>query len=101
MCRAEEPLRRSHVAGLAQHRVNEVTVAIDRSIQVAPAALDLQVGFIDIPTFAIPAAGAMVPLAQCLAHYGEQLRLPPPDALMADGEPTQKHDLAEILSVSL
>ena len=40
-CRAEEPLGRSHVTGLAQHRVDEVPVAIDRPIQVAPAAMDL------------------------------------------------------------
>src|SRR5215471_21365396 len=95
-CRAEEPLSRSHVTGLAQHRVDEVPVAIDRPIQVAPAAMDLEVGFIDIPALARTASCAVTPLAQHLAHHGQQLRLPLPDALMADGEPTQEHDLAEI-----
>jgi hypothetical protein len=47
-----------------QHRVNEVSVAIDCPIQVAPAALDLQVGFIGRPTSARPASGAVSPLAQ-------------------------------------
>ena len=55
-CRAEEPLGRSHVAGRTQHRVDEVAVAIDRPIQRAPAALDLQVGFISTPTLGRPAS---------------------------------------------
>jgi hypothetical protein len=42
-CRAEEPLGRFHVTGPAQHRVDEVPVAIDRPIQVSPAAMDLEV----------------------------------------------------------
>jgi hypothetical protein len=33
--------------GLAQHRVDEFPVAIDRPIQVAPTAMELEVGFID------------------------------------------------------
>ena len=95
-CRAEEFLSRCHIAGRAQHRVDEVPVAIDRPIQVAPAAMDLEIGFIDIPALAGAASYAVTPLAQRLGHYGQQLRLPLPDAFVADGEPTQKHDLAEI-----
>src|SRR5271169_5263641 len=37
-----------------------------------------------------------MPLAQRLAHDGQQLRLPLPDALMADGEPAQQRNLAEV-----
>jgi hypothetical protein len=33
-------LGRLHIAGRAQHRIDEVPVAIDRAIQVAPSALD-------------------------------------------------------------
>ena len=43
-CRAEEPFRRSHVTGRAQHRVDEMPIAIDGPIQIAPLAMDLQVG---------------------------------------------------------
>src|SRR5215470_15512173 len=67
-----------------------------RSIQVAPAAMDLEVGFVDIPALARTTSCAVTPLAQHLAHHGQQLRLPLPDALMADGKPAQEHDLAEI-----
>src|SRR5215472_12210559 len=95
-CRAEEPLGRSHVTGLAQHRVDEVPVAIDRPIQVAPAAMDLEVGFVHIPALARTASCAVTSPAQRLAHHGQQLRLPLPDALMADGEPAQEHDLPKI-----
>ena len=95
-CRAEEPLGRSHVTGRAQHRVDEVPVAIDRPIQVAPAALDLEVRFVGIPTLARAASHAMTPLSQRLAHHGQQLRLPLSDVFMADGEAAQQHDLAEI-----
>ncbi len=95
-CRAEEPLGRSHVTGRAQHRVDQVPVAIDRPIQVAPAAMDLEVGFVDIPALAGAAPYAVTPLTLRLAHHGQQLRLPLPDAFMADGETAQQHDLAEI-----
>ena len=43
-CRAEEPPSRFHVTGRAQHCVDEIPVAIDRPVQVAPAAMDLEVG---------------------------------------------------------
>ena len=95
-CRAEEPFRRPHVTGRTQHRVNQVPVAIDRPIQVAPLTVDLQVGLIGIPALARPATGAVTPLTQRLAHHRRQLRLPLSNALMADSEPTQQHDLAEI-----
>ncbi len=70
-CRAEEPLGRSHVTGRAQHRVDEVPVAIDRPIQVAPATMDLEVGFVDVPTLARAASCAVTPLAQRLTHHGQ------------------------------
>ena len=76
--------------GRAQHRVDEVPVAINRPIQAAPAALDLEVVSVGIPTLARAASYAMTPLSQRLAHRGQQLRLPLPDALMADSEPAQR-----------
>ena len=52
LCRAEQSLGRSHGTGRAQHRVDEVPVAIDRPMQVAPAAMNLEVGFVDVPALA-------------------------------------------------
>jgi hypothetical protein len=44
--RAEEGLGRRHVPLLAEHGVHEIAAAVDRSIQVAPAATDLHVRLI-------------------------------------------------------
>src|SRR5262249_59055540 len=82
--------------GRAQHRLDEVPIAIDRPIQIAPTALDLEVGFINIPTLARALTSAVPSLAQRLTHYRQQLGLPLPDAFVADSETTQQHDLAEI-----
>jgi len=42
-CRAEEPPGRFHATDGAQHRVDQIPIAIDRPVQVAPAAIDLEV----------------------------------------------------------
>jgi hypothetical protein len=99
-CRAEEPLGRSHVTGRAQHRVDEVPVSIGRPIQVAPAAMDLEGSLVSVLALTKAAYNAMAPPAQRHAHHGQQLRFPPPDGLMADGEAAQQHDLAQVPPVS-
>ena len=46
---AEEAPCRVLVAVLAQHRIDELPVAVDRSVEVAPAPGDLHVGLVDVP----------------------------------------------------
>ena len=46
---AQEPPRCVLVALLAEHRVDELAVAVDRPVEVAPAAGDLHVGLVDVP----------------------------------------------------
>ena len=41
--RAEEGPGRRHVAALAEHRVDEIAVAVDGAVEVTPAAPHLQV----------------------------------------------------------
>ena len=94
--RAEEGLRRLHVAMLAQHGVDQVAVPIDRSIQVAPAAADLQIRLIDVPPGAAAAPPAMPALAQLVAHDRQQLCLPVTNSLVADLDPAQGQDLAQV-----
>jgi hypothetical protein len=48
--------------------------------------MDLEVGFVDVPALARAASRAVTPLAQRLPHHGQQLRLPLPDALVADSD---------------
>src|SRR5438132_13761087 len=45
----EKALGRFHVSLFAEHRVNQVAIPIDGSIQVAPFPFDVDVGFIHIP----------------------------------------------------
>ena len=94
--RAEERLGRLHVARLAEHGVDQVAVPVDRPIQVGPAAADLQVGLVDVPAGAGAASQAVPELAQFVADDGKQLRFPGPGGFMADLDPAQCQDLAQV-----
>ena len=43
LCRAEERLRRRHVAVLAEHGVDQVAVPVDGAVEVTPPTPDLEV----------------------------------------------------------
>ncbi len=47
---AEESLGSVHVASGTQQRVDQIAFPIRGAVEIAPLALDLYVGFIDIPT---------------------------------------------------
>ena len=63
------------VAVLAEHRVDEGSVAIDRSVEVAPAAGDLHVGLVEVPGGADAPA---TPRAELMGDQGDRLVLRPP-----------------------
>ena len=46
--RAEKRLGRLHVQVLSQHGVDQVAVPVDRPVEIAPAATNLQVGLVDM-----------------------------------------------------
>jgi hypothetical protein len=92
----EECLRRSHVAPLAQHRVDQVAVPINRPIEVAPPAADLQVGLVKVPVYAGSAPGAVPPFAQRISQDRQQFRIPIPNRLMANDEPAEQEHFAQI-----
>ena len=46
---SEELLCRGHIAALAQHHVHQRASAVNCSVQIAPSAIDFDVGFIDVP----------------------------------------------------
>jgi hypothetical protein len=54
--RSKELLCRRHIAGLAQHHVHQSASAVNRSVQIAPSAIDFDVGFIDVPRVSDPTA---------------------------------------------
>src|SRR4051812_8844730 len=74
---------------LAEHRVNEIAVSVDGSIQVSPPATNLQVGLVHVPAAAAGTALAMPALAEFVGEQRCKLRLPLADGLVA------KHDAAE------
>ncbi len=49
-CLLEKALRCIHISLLAQHGVNEVSVTINGTIEVAPIPVHFDVRFIDMPT---------------------------------------------------
>jgi len=63
--RLKERLGRCEVAGIAEPCINQVAVSVNRTVQLAPASLDFDIGFIDIP--AVP-DDAMTLLAQRLTQ---------------------------------
>jgi hypothetical protein len=58
---AEECLGRGHIAGFAEINVDQGAVAVDRPVEIAPCAGDLDICFIDVPA---PAGFAGPVLAQ-------------------------------------
>jgi hypothetical protein len=70
---AKERLRCSHVALLAQHRADQIAVPINRPIEIAPPAANLQIDLVNIPAGADPAPGAVPPSAHRISHGRQQL----------------------------
>src|SRR4051812_40419801 len=62
---AEERLGGGHIAGLTEIDVDQVAVAIDRPVETAPFAGDLDVRLVDVPA---PADLASPALAQALGE---------------------------------
>ncbi len=92
----EERLRRPHVALLAQHRIDQIAVLIDRPIEIAPPAADLQIGLVDIPAAARSAPGTVPPFAQRISQNRQQFRFPVPNRLMANDDPAEQEDFTQI-----
>ena len=78
----EEPPCSRPVAVIAEHRIDERSVAIDRSVQVAPAASDLHVRLVQIPR---PAGASCSASAELIADQRREAELPGADRLVADG----------------
>ena len=81
---------------LAEHGVEQIAVPVDRPVEVAPVAADLQVGLVDIPARPRSEALPEPALAELIAHDRQQLRLPVAVGFVAHLDPTQRHDLAQV-----
>src|SRR5687768_16105253 len=90
---AEERLRRRHVAVLAEHHVHQRAGAVDGTIEIAPAALDLDVGLVDVPAPACLTAPAP---PQVLGQGRGELRFPLAHRLMAEHEAADEEHLGQV-----
>src|SRR3954466_15492680 len=94
---AEERLGGGHIAGLTEIDVDQSAVAIDRPVQLAPCAGDLDVGFIDVPA---PADLASPALAQALGEQRCQLGLPVAHRLVGEHEAADQEHLRSYVSTA-
>src|SRR5271166_4720916 len=83
---------------LAQHHVDQGAVAINRAIQIPPAAVHPDIGFVDIPATAY---AAFASAAQILCQCRRELCLPITDGLMAENKTADEEHLGQIPQAEL
>jgi hypothetical protein len=93
--RPKEFLYRRHIAALAQHDIHQPTSAVNRPIQIAPSAMDFDIGFIDVPGAADTAATTPA-TAMIVDQQRRELRLPIQNSLVGELDTTQKEHLRQI-----
>src|SRR5919202_227145 len=91
---AEERLGRRHVPVLAEHGVDQVAVAVDRTIQIAPAAPHFQIRLIHKPGTASGSALAAAALPEFSGQDRGELRLPLTDRFVAEDNAAKEEHLA-------
>jgi hypothetical protein len=96
--RSKERFRRFHVACLAQPHIHQRAVTINGTIKIAPAALDLDVGLVDVPTSPDP---AFTPLSQTVDQRRGELRLPVSNGFMTELNPAKQEHLGQIAQAEL
>ena len=82
-----------HVAVLAEHHVHQRARAVDGTVEVAPAALELDVGFIDVPA---PARLAAPAPPQVFGQGRSELRFPLAHRLVAEHEAADEKHLGQV-----
>ena len=78
----EEPSGGRPIAVLTEHRVEQLSIAINRAVEVAPTTSDLHVRLVQIPR---PAAATITTHPKIGADQRREAELPGADRLVADG----------------
>src|ERR1700722_19324822 len=87
--RSKERLRGRHVTRLAQPDVHKGTETINGMLKIAPAATQLDVCLVNVPSLSNP---AFTPPPEVVDQGGRQFRFPVPDSFVAEFDsPDQKH----------
>ena len=85
----EKALGCLHISLLAEHRINQIAISIDGSIEIAPFSFDVDVGLINIP--GSPCLSTSFG-TQLVCHEWSKARFPVPDCLMGELKAAlQKH----------
>jgi len=50
-CLLEKSLGCLHIPLLAQQRINQIAIMVDRPIEITPLPMDFEIGFVDISGF--------------------------------------------------
>jgi hypothetical protein len=94
----KEALGRGRVPCGTQQGIDQIAIPIDRSIQIAPLAFYLQIGFIDIPTLADFALA--LPTELLRSQRGKAF-FPLAHGFVREREPTQQKSLGPISQAQL
>ncbi len=86
------------IALLAEARVYEIPVAIDRAIEVGPTPMDLHVGLVHVPAGADTTSSQP---AQSLGQHGCEARLPLTCGLVRELEAELQEHLGDIAEAQL
>src|SRR4051812_9078406 len=93
---AEERLGRCHVPVLAEHGVDQIAVAVDGTVDIAPAAPDFQVGFVHVPGASSGAALPPTTLPEFCDQDRREFRFPFADGLVTEDDAALQEHLAEV-----
>jgi hypothetical protein len=95
---SEEALCRVHVTSFAQHRVDQIAVAVNRPVQIAPRTVDLHIGFIH----RVRDARLAVPLgAQLIGEQWSKSSFPLPHRFVRKDETAFQKHLGQITEAEL
>src|SRR5215217_3391396 len=94
---AKECLRRRPVAMLGEHGINQIAIAVDRTVEIAPVAANLQIRLIDVPRPASSASPTTTPWSQLIGQNGREFRFPVADGLVAEDDAALEEHLAEVV----
>src|SRR6202020_650558 len=95
----EEPPRGRHIACLAQPHVHQRSRCVDGTIEVAPAALNFDVGFVNVPA---PAnLTASLPPAQTVGERLRELGFPVADRFVSEHDAADQDHLSQITEAQL
>jgi hypothetical protein len=91
--RLKERLRRSHVAMLAEHHVDQRARAIDGTVEITPLPVDLDIGLVDVPA---PACLATSASPQIFRQHWRELGFPVANRFVTEHDAADQEHLGQI-----